>query len=202
MSRGKQIQIVTDNRLPYDALDEALSSAGAPIGLAEMHGSLCAAICVGGADAGHAWVEDSLSEWSASGPDLHELQAPLHGLQVQTWQRLAGREMGFELLLPDDEDELPKRVHALSMWCHGFVSGLGLAGFDFTIEGNQSGEIAEIIGDFTQIGRAALDTEEELQGEQAEFSLVELIEYVRVGVQILYEELSPRRGDGRRETIH
>ncbi|MDH3513920.1 MAG: UPF0149 family protein [Gammaproteobacteria bacterium] len=202
MSRGKQIAIVTETTLAYDALDEALSSAGAPIGLAEIHGTLCAAICVGGMDAGCLWVEDNLAQWSAAGSDVYRLQGPLLGLQLQTWQRLAGQEMAFVPLLPDEDDELSKRAYALSMWCHGFVSGLGLAGYDFTVEDDQSGEIAEIVGDFAQISRAALDAEEDLQDDQAEFSLAELVEYVRVGVQIVYEELSHRRGDLSRQTLH
>lgn len=189
-----------ETKQAYVELEAALSHAATPIGLAEFHGTLCAALCVGGTDAGRALVEESLADWG-DGRDLGSLAAPLGDLQQATWRALAGTEMSFAPLLPDDGEELGKRVAALSQWCHGFVSGLGLAGYDFTVEGT-SGEIAEIVGDLTEISRATLDAYELAHADHAESSLNELVEYVRVSVQIVYEELGERRGDRRQVTVH
>ena len=183
----------------YASLDAAMSQA-APIGLAEFHGSLCAALCVGGVEAGRALVEESLADWGDA-QATRTLAEPLAELQARTWRALAGGEMKFAPALPDDDDELQSRVSALSLWCHGFVSGLGLAGYDFTVEGSE-GEVAEIVGDLTEISRATLDAYESVHAEQAESSFAELVEYVRIGVQIVYEELGERRGDHMRPTVH
>lgn len=192
--------ILTDTKHAYVELDEALSHAATPIGLAEFHGSLCAALCVGGVAAGRALVDESIADWS-DGRDLAPLLPPLNNLQESTWRSLAGTDLSFEPLLPTDDEELSKRIAALSQWCHGFVSGLGLAGYDFTVE-DATGEIAEIVGDLTEISRATLDADEVARAEQAENSLTELVEYVRVGVQIVYEELGDRRGDRPPVTVH
>jgi yecA family protein len=191
---------LTDTKQVYVELDAVLSHAATPIGLAEFHGSLCAALCVGGAEAGRALVDESIADWS-DGRDLATLVAPLTDLREATWRSLAGTDMSFEPFLPDEDEELDKRVAALSQWCHGFVSGLGLAGYDFTVE-DAAGEIAEIVGDLTEISRATHDAQGVAQAEQADNSLTELVEYVRVSVQIVYEELGDRRGDRRQVTVH
>ena len=51
------------------------------------------------------------------------------------------------------------------------------------------GELAEILADFGEISRAGVTAEDGENSDQAEFALAELTEYVRVSVQIVYEEL-------------
>lgn len=186
---------MTHSKQTYSALGDALARA-TPIELAEFHGSLSAALCVGGAEGGRALVEHTLAEWS-DGRDLTSLLSALTELEQATRHALEDTEFGFEPLLPEDEEALAKRVAALSLWCHGFVSGLGLTGFDFTVE-DASGEVAEVVADLTEISRAALDDHEAVHVEQAEESFMELVEYVRAGVQIVYERLEKRR----RATLH
>ena len=56
-----------------------------------------------------------------------------------------------------------------------------------------SAEVAEILGDFAEIGRAGVDDEDAADRDQADFALAELKEYVRVSVQIVFEQLADRR---------
>jgi uncharacterized protein len=58
-------------------------------------------------------------------------------------------------------------------------------------------ELREILSDLSEIGRAGV-AEEEAE-EAGESALLELIEYVRVAVQIVHDEcMAPPEGDPRR----
>ena len=50
-------------------------------------------------------------------------------------------------------------------------------------------DVAEIINDLSEISRA--DTEGDDAGDEAETALEEIIEYVRMGVLLVNEELQP-----------
>jgi uncharacterized protein YgfB (UPF0149 family) len=104
---------------------------------------------------------------------------------------LAGSDADFEPLLPDDESPLTLRADALSQWCQGFLYGLG-SGTTPDPE-NVSIEAGEIIRDFTEITHVGVDANEE--NEENEVAYAEVVEFVRVGVQLLFAELAPARGE-------
>ena len=60
-------------------------------------------------------------------------------------------------------------------------------------DNGEAAAIAEVVGDFTEISRAGLSEDEAAGRDQADFALAELREYVRAGVQMVFEELAPRR---------
>lgn len=99
----------------------------------------------------------------------------------------------FDLLLPGEDSDIGERTQALADWCRGFILGL-LHNDAFTVA-QLPGDAGEIARDMLAIGEAeagAGDAEEE------ERALLELTEYVRVGIQLIYEELhagsGPRNG--------
>jgi uncharacterized protein YgfB (UPF0149 family) len=75
--------------------------------------------------------------------------------------------------------------------------GLGLGGLHLDADAQANEEILEIVRDFIEIGKADVDAETESDVEEAESSYAEVAEFVRVGVQIVFEEIGPTRsGDG------
>ena len=121
------------------------------------------------------------------------MPAPEYAIELDTWRMLNEMNMAFEPFLADDDQPLDAQVRGLASWCQGFLSGLGLGGL--TLDDSTSddtGTVTEIAKDFAEISRAALGPEDEQDLEQAGFALAELKEYVRVSVQILFEQL----GDG------
>jgi uncharacterized protein YgfB (UPF0149 family) len=92
--------------------------------------------------------------------------------------------MEFDPLLPDDDAPLEDRVEALGAWCQGFLYGYGSA-----TEGRRTpptGDVAEVLTDLAEISRGGatgLDTEEVEEG-----AYTELVEFLRVGVQTIYDE--------------
>jgi hypothetical protein len=94
--------------------------------------------------------------------------------------------------LPSDDSPLDEQVEALAVWCQGFVSGVGTTRASAQ-RSTENAALDEILRDFAEIGRAGLSEEEAAGETQADFALAEIHEFVRVGVQIVFEELASER---------
>ena len=103
-------------------------------------------------------------------------------------------------MLPDDDEPLEERVEALGIWCQGFVYGLAAGGIQ---EGADLPEDSdEIIKDILEISRAgyAIDDDAVVDiNEDDEEAFMEVCEYVRMGVLLVYEELQPLQSS---QTVH
>jgi yecA family protein len=181
--------------LDYDDLRDSLAAAGAVVTLAELHGGLAGALCAGGAPAATLWLADWLEDQELEPPA--ELNDLLTDVLAVTWRMLEGRQLEFEPLLPSDDAALEEQVQALALWCHGFVAGLGASAPELAARTAPDDAVAEVIRDFTEISRAGLSDEEAAGEDQPDFALAELREYLRAGVQIVFEELAERRAAAR-----
>lgn len=168
----------------YDQLQTALSAAGLELSAAEVHGVLCGSIC----SQMKTGVAPDLKRLLTAGAEvsaesLAPLQGQLENLLEETVQNLYGAEGGFDLLLVDDEQGMPLRVQALADWCRGFLIGL-LNNEQFAID-QLEGDTAEIARDMIAISEA----DGGAGGEDDEWDFAEVAEYVRVGVQLIFEEM-------------
>ena len=173
-------------------LNESLRQLNAPMDIYEAHGCLCGMISV---------VHDiDVAEWLAQVTDgldtnnltVRDVHSGLVNLFEQTRTILEDNMMGFQLLLPDDEEPLQDRTDALADWCQGFLFGMGVAGFGET--GGLSEEVHEILRDISEIGKLAHGDEDDDENEN---SYMELVEYIRVGVLLVHGELNaPDDSDG------
>jgi uncharacterized protein len=157
---------------------EGLQSA---IPAAESHGCLCGALCTSAHYPIERWLAEIIPE--EEGVD-EQSQQTLRLLFADTLEALRGDEMDFELLLPDDDVALELRATALSQWCQGFLYGFG-TGKPVQLEQLQ-GSVDEVLRDLTHIGRATVELGED---EDEEAAYAEVLEYVRVGVQLVHDEL-------------
>lgn len=164
----------------YDEVAALLSAYGDAFGAAECHGILCAmASCQPGLD-GDTWAQRMLGG-EIDAADREALTA----LFEDTARQMADPELGFQLLLPDDEASLQARTAALADWCQGYLYGLSLAGIkDFK---GLSEPAQEFTQDLVEIGRLAHDEEDDAAGGESAF--FEVSEYVRIGVLMLRDEL-------------
>lgn len=191
------------SELRYASISDMLEEVGSPISLAELHGGLCGVFCAGGRDVGHDWLEDQIADCEGPADDIAALAGRLELLEARCWRALTGTSMEFEPLLPDDDEDLAPRVQALALWCHGFLGGLVVGGYE--LERGQRGEseeLEEIVHDFAAISQAGADPEDLADPDRAEALFVELSEYVRVSAQIAFETLASRGADARGETLH
>jgi uncharacterized protein YgfB (UPF0149 family) len=121
----------------------------------------------------------------------------LRSLYFITAETLNGADLEFHPLLPEDASPLDERTTALAQWCVGFLYGLGSGSIpDLSA---LPGEVGEVIRDFDEITRVGVeggpgeDKSDDDRGEQNESAYAELVEFVRVGVQIVFEELESLR---------
>lgn len=92
-------------------------------------------------------------------------------------------EMEFELLLPDEDEPLVERTQAVADWAHGFVTALFF---------NQEIDMRDLPADSKEIAQDLINISEAEIGDDPDsddWALAEIEEYVRVGVQLIYEEL-------------
>jgi uncharacterized protein YgfB (UPF0149 family) len=173
--------------LDYDALSDALSRSGAVIALPELHGGVCGALCAAGAPGAERWLVDCLRDQELPSVDA-DLARALAELVGTSWHMLNDQALAFAPLLPDDDAPLGEQVQALALWCHGFLGAVAVSG------SSEDGEdVGEILRDFAEISRAGLSEAEAAGDDRPDFALAEIQEYVRVGAQLVFEELGPRR---------
>ena len=169
----------------YAQIQRLMSESRAVSEPAEAHGTLAGALCATGAYRLEDWLAEILPEGAAPAGAA----TLLHGIYDETRAALTGTQMQFELLLPDDPTPIELRTEALTLWCNGFVYGLGTSGAPDPER--LPGDAGEIVRDLAQIMRAGVDERAGIEANEA--ALAELVEFVRVGVQVVFEELGALR---------
>jgi uncharacterized protein YgfB (UPF0149 family) len=178
----------------FDELEEALAASDAPLAAAEAHGSLCGTLAAAARFDADAWIAGLVPD-AAAGTEALRTRNLLATLIEETQAALAGQDMDFEPLLPGDDEALERRVEALAEWCAGFLFGVGTGGLA-PDTASVPEAVAEVVRDFGEISRASIDAEE--TAESNEESYVEIVEYLRAGTQLAYEELEAHRAGGDR----
>ena len=176
--------VISDIR--FQDFEDVLATAGSLADAAEAHGSLCGALCSMSPYRMQDWVNEILPDGSALSD---ESAAMLERVFTATANSFGEQGMEFEPLLPDDEQPLNGRANALALWCSGFLYGLG-SGHISDLEA-LNGDVGEIVRDFTEISRATGDDAD--ADESNEQAYAELVEFIRVAAQVVFEELLPLR---------
>jgi hypothetical protein len=174
-------------------IESALRRVDATMGASEAHGVLCGMLCARGSVELSEWVDHATGEQSTDNDYLPELAQMMSVLHRSTLEQMNDSMAEFSLLLPDDEEPLSERVMSLAAWCQGFVYGLAAGGI------HQDNELpadsSELLRDMVEISRAAHDDEvldeDDNEFEEDEIAYMEILEYVRAGTLLMYEELQP-----------
>jgi hypothetical protein len=176
----------------YDQLELKLHAAGAESGAAEAHGLLCGTICAGGKVAPATLLEHILGENTLSAA-AQESSDMLIALQSDIVRQFYDDALGFALLLPADELPLARRTEALGQWCAGYLYGLALGGIR---EGADLPDtVNEVMHDFYEISHARFAYETTDNADEEAY--MEIVEYVRMSVLLLHEELQPMPASAR-----
>jgi yecA family protein len=176
----------------YQAVEDALQTAGATAGAAEVHGTLCGMLSANLGAGVEGWIRELFPEEQPGELPTGEPRQLLGQLFDETRTQLSDALLSFELLLPGDDDDLDGRVSALGHWCQGFLYGLAVAGV--TDPGKLPQDSAEFIKDLSEIAGTGFDVEEDEENEEA---YQEIQEYIRMGVLLVSEELQPLKGPSR-----
>jgi hypothetical protein len=169
----------------YAEIQRVLADERSMTDAAEAHGTLVGALCTMAAYRFEDWLQEILPEGGLQALSSGALRA----LYFLTSETLAGQDLEFQPLLPEDRQPLNERTAALAQWCVGFLYGLGSGSLQDLKA--LPGEVGEVVRDFDEITRVGVDGGE--TDEQNESAFAELVEFVRVGVQLVFEELEPLR---------
>ncbi len=178
-----------ERSINHDELDTALKRYGATWDAGQAHGLLCGRLAILGADAGICWLDQVLEGSDSDNALRRECEVLLDAVYAYTHRQLADRQSEFQPLLPDLADSTMIRVEAIARWCEGYLHGLVSGSPDDRLKERLASEpLSEIVKDMLQITRATID--EETGDATNEFAYAELVEYIRVAVQLTYEELA------------
>jgi uncharacterized protein YgfB (UPF0149 family) len=174
--------------LAFNEVAQALAAGGSSVHAAEAHGCLCGALCVRSGFGFGDWLDEILPETVT----LPDRDGPLADLFEQSAAVLAAPDMEFDPLLPDADAPFDERVDALSAWCQGFLYGFGSTATTEPLA--RSGEVTEVLADFAEISRGGSIGLDPMEIEEDAYT--ELVEFLRVGVQLIYDELRAERRQG------
>lgn len=163
----------------YGELTQALNKTTLKLHPSQVHGLISGILC-GNPKSTAAWEE--LVTGGKESTQTHQLLQTLYDASAK---QLADFLFEFELVLPSDSDDLPVRAEALTLWCQGFLTGLKLA--QIQIVDREPSEITEAINDLIEI--AKMNYEEVVASEEDEDAYIELVEYVRMAVILIYQDL-------------
>lgn len=171
----------------YPEIERRLAASRALTDLPEAHGTLAGALCATHAVSLQDWLREVFADGVAG-----DAESTMLALFEWTRHVLTAGQLEFQLMLPGDETPVVERAAALGQWCQGFLYGLGSSPLP-DIE-QLPEEVAEIVRDLTALTQITVDAEEPL--EESERAYAELVEFVRVGVQLLHDELARFRDPG------
>ena len=169
-------------------IDQIRQKAGISIDVSEYHGKISACLCFENWKAEILLPKEINADTNTLSSDVNKLKNALLDLIEETHEKLNDEEMTFYPLLSPDSESLTNRTLSLSSWCQGFIDGFGfaIAQENISINITEQEIIVEIIEDFSQISKLTSASVMNEGGE--ELAYMEVVEYVRVGVQLIFEE--------------
>lgn len=169
----------------YVSIDALLRRAESGIEAAECHGVLCGVLCAQRAFDPRPWSGYVLGACDPGNAYVREARNELESMSEAALAALNDPEYGFQPMLPPDETPLQLRTQAMSQWCQGYVEGLRLGGIEHPEK--LDGDAGEIVRDLGEIGKAGRFHVDDSDENEADFA--ELVEYLRAGVRLVYDEL-------------
>lgn len=169
----------------HEFLPTAVTST-TPSSSAELQGALCGLLCVDNTASRQTWIKTLFDDTSLDA----QTELDMSVLFDDTVQQLNSLDFDFQLDIPDDNAPLASRTLAVSDWCLGLVYGLGVSGLK---DDALSPDCQEYLTDVLQISQVSSDNLAQSDSEEGDFA--ELVEYLRMGLFLMYGELQPLNPD-------
>ena len=186
--------------IDHYVLEDALRQCRSNWDASQTHGLLSGRLAIAGSDSGFDWLSQVLEGTEQADTIRDECESMLGQLFEVTYRQLTERQSGFEPLLPSEDDGTAVRATALGHWCEGFLHGLVAAHNGDELKTRLAADpLADIIRDMLQITRASADEDDDTESDDSAYT--ELVEYVRVAAQLVYEELADLRHPTREPAV-
>ncbi|MGB0237392.1 MAG: UPF0149 family protein [Cycloclasticus sp.] len=181
----------------YDDLQLIFDERDADMTVSEAHGLASGMLCVQYDADFNRWVSAIFDTEEQLNALTNDDKQSLINLFQGTLELLQADEFIFDLLLPDDDVRISDRAVAMGEWCQGFLYGVAYMGVGD--DKNWSEDSRGVLRDLMEISRLDADNTDD-SDEQA---FMELQEYVRMGVNVLMQELQQDdESDDDSPTIH
>lgn len=170
----------------YDELELALTRVDAVHEPAEVHGILCGLLVHQSSVPADTFVGIVLGKVDDADVLQQETRELLRASHAATLKQLQDPELGFELMLQDDDEPLEQRVTSACQWAGGLLYGLaqqGVRSFQ-----NFSEDTRDFLNDCKEISGGEYEME---GGAEDETIYQELVEYLRLGTLMVQEEMQP-----------
>jgi len=165
----------------YAVLKKTLNTFQPNTHAAQIHGLLCGYLC-------RTAVDKTDNTWESYFPDIKKSKKIYHLLQEIieiSYRQLNEFSFEFYLILPTEKTNINIRSEALGLWCQGFLTGLDAERISH-LQG-QPGEVSEAIKDILEISEISFG--DIAENEEDESAYLELVEYVRLSVLMIFQEL-------------
>ena len=173
-----------NNAMDFASLQAILTSEDVKCHASEIHGVLTGLVCAGFEFENQGYVAMLHDLFNESDGFPTAVKKALKQVYSELWTSILDDSYSFTLLLPDDDDSMAERGHALSVWVQGFNLGFGLEHKDSPIV---SEEVKEVLTDFSEIANLSDEMDEDEDTEQGYF---EISEYVRISALLCFSELA------------
>lgn len=182
---------------PYSELNAALTRIDADVLAAEAHGLLCGLLCACGNITFARWQKEVAPDVDINNATAKSALTLMAQAHLASLAELEAQGVSITVMLPDEDAPLADRAQALAQWCQGWLFGFSLGGV--SAKGTLPSDSEELMRDFSEIARAGIEEESDL--EEAENAFAELEEYVRCGVVLIHSEMSVFH-DKQKQTQH
>ncbi|MBF6058280.1 MULTISPECIES: UPF0149 family protein [Thiomicrorhabdus] len=178
--------------MEFDRVNEVISAFPELESPSFIQGILIGLLCADNDIKETVWIKRLIEEAEIKSVKESFLQV-LHELYLQTNKGLNGSGFELQLCLPDDETDLATRAFMLGQLCEGVLYGLGLVSHLSDFEARLSHEVRDALSDLGEIARIDIDglNDETSADDVSENDLMQLVEYVKVSLLMVNEELNP-----------
>lgn len=178
----------------YSKVTKVLQSENILADASEVQGILCGMLAGGMNIDDKEWLSAISDMINESAPFNSQVSESLVGIYNQLCQEFIEADFALQICLPEDNKPLNDRGRALINWVHGFLLGFGLHQNDLT---KCSAEVKEALEDFSQITKMDESMDEDEESEQA---FLEVLEYIRIGAMLCFNELGKSIIDSKQQS--
>ncbi len=177
----------SEHQVTFDELADRLVELGCSNHPSEIHGLLCGQLAAGRRMDRKQWSVQ-VSELAGEKSLSEACSNTVNRLYDVTLEQLEASDFAISLLLPDDDETLGQRAEALGIWCESFLSGFG----EGQAPRNLGDEVESVLRDFSEIAQIqeAID-----EGEEGERDWLEVSEYVRMALLMVFSEVNGGKQD-------
>ena len=180
--------------MTFEQLEDLFYTLDIQASASGFHGFLCGRLSCGPVQMEQ--LVRSSTQWLGLEEAAESAETALEEFYESSLNNLQDVSFVFQPLLPDDELPLSERLVALGEWCSNYISGLGEGMSD---ELDVSADTQEALRDIAAIGQISTDFDE---GEDSERDYLELVEYIRIAVQLIFSDLDAQFDPEAQPTIH